>query len=229
MRIPTEHFSNVPVVLLSPSLMSSPEDDPKDSFPRSLVSRLMVPESSSNAVRNSVGSAPSSPNLHRGMTVSSSSAPGSRVESSMSCSVDGPASLQPVSPASTISDRRYVVTLRCHKYKNMYQQSCSNWLCYNTTMFKFSVLLIIITLLAVSLHMYVLVLFYLYRTRMSRARTLGRGGDTKPADRLKGMQMIVCHDCKIMVIQIIKSSRTSRSAIRNNAIRNLTLNLSPVY
>lgn len=32
-----------------------------------------------------------------------------------------------------------------------------------------------------------------------------------------------------MVLQIIKSSRTSRSAILNHAIRNLTLDLSPVY
>lgn len=39
MRIPTEHFAHVPVVLLSPSLLPSPEDEP--SFPRSLMSRLV--------------------------------------------------------------------------------------------------------------------------------------------------------------------------------------------
>lgn len=44
MRIPTEHFSNVPVVLLSPSLMPSPEDETNTSFPRSLMARLMSPE-----------------------------------------------------------------------------------------------------------------------------------------------------------------------------------------
>lgn len=162
MRIPTEHFSNVPVVLLSPSLMSSPEteDDAKTSFPRSLVTRLLPADgagtTTSNTERTSVGSAPSSPAPpHRPGYCSS--APGSRVESSLSMA------------ASPASERR---------------------------------------------------------GRMSRARTLGR---PTVSDRLRGMQMVVCHDCKIMVIQIIKSSRTSRSAIRNNAIRNLTLNISPVY
>lgn len=64
MRIPTEHFRNVPVVLLSPSLMSSPvtssapspchhahgaSSGPSsildDSFPRSLMERLLRTES----------------------------------------------------------------------------------------------------------------------------------------------------------------------------------------
>lgn len=123
MRIPTEHFSNVPVVLLSPSLMSSPEDEAKDSFPRSLVSRLMLPDSQSNSARNSVGSAPNSPQLQRGVTVcgNSSSVPGSRAESSLG---DGPMSLQPISPASTISERR-LVTLFVLAYivPHIYSQS----------------------------------------------------------------------------------------------------------
>lgn len=65
MRIPTEHFRNVPVVLLSPSLMSSPvtstapspshhahhvtSSGPSsildDSFPKSLMERLLRTES----------------------------------------------------------------------------------------------------------------------------------------------------------------------------------------
>ena len=65
MRIPTDHFRNVPVVLLSPSLMNSPctSNTPSpshhahggasshgqsslvdESFPRSLMERLMRPE-----------------------------------------------------------------------------------------------------------------------------------------------------------------------------------------
>lgn len=62
MRIPTEHFRNVPVVLLSPSLMNSPctSNTPSPShhahggsgphslvdetFPRSLMERLLRPE-----------------------------------------------------------------------------------------------------------------------------------------------------------------------------------------
>lgn len=154
MRIPTEHFSNVPVVLLSPSLMSSPEEEYKETFPRSLVSRLIPDETNSPSRTNSVGSAPSSPSLQRS-NIMTSSAPPSRMENVLD---------QAPSPArSTTSERRL-------------------------------------------------------------PRRLGKVGD-----RLRGVQMIVCHDCKIMVIQIIRSSRTSRSAIRNNAIRNLTLNISPVY
>ncbi|TGZ48464.1 Protein spire [Temnothorax longispinosus] len=49
------------------------------------------------------------------------------------------------------------------------------------------------------------------------------------AERLRGVAVVVCHDCRIMVIQIIKSSRTTRATIRNNVISRLTLNLSPAY
>lgn len=158
MRIPTEHFSNVPVVLLSPSLMSSPEEEVKESFPRSLVNRLM-PEESTPTHTNSVGSAPNSPSLQRS-NVMTCSAPPSRLENYLD---------QAPSPArSTTSERRAPV-------------------------------------------------------RSNKLNSKGVG------DKIRGVQMIVCHDCKIMVIQIIRSSRTSRSAIRNNAIRNLTLNISPVY
>lgn len=136
MRIPTEHFSNVPVVLLSPTLMSSPEDDNhKDTFPRSLMARLMIPDQQqqqpslqnqrNNIVRNnSVGSAPSSPQFQRaanGVGVnngieSSNSAPGSRVESRMATSMEGPTSLPAESPASTISERRFVICLLLLKF-----------------------------------------------------------------------------------------------------------------
>lgn len=70
MRIPTEHFRNVPVVLLSPSLMTtpvtstapSPSHNPHhlppngsanvfdDAFPRSLLERLMRTETQSKVI-----------------------------------------------------------------------------------------------------------------------------------------------------------------------------------
>ncbi|KPJ07133.1 Protein spire [Papilio machaon] len=171
MRIPTEHFAHVPVVLLSPSLLPSPEDE-APSFPRSLVSRLVSPEHHDN----SVGSAPSSPVSRRACP---QSAPGSRggsrggsalgfadlavhAPSAMTRSVDGPGSMPCV-----INDRR------------------------------------------------------------SRG---GRGsGGASAAERLRGVQMAVCHDCKAMVLQIIKSSRAARSASRDRALRHLTLDLAPVY
>jgi len=80
MRIPTEHFSRVPVFALSPGL-SSPEgsDDGSSSptFGRALMNRLLssnhstpqapAPQTTSQAPQrfNSVGSAPTSPTLTR--------------------------------------------------------------------------------------------------------------------------------------------------------------------
>lgn len=112
MRIPTEHFSNVPVQLLSPSLQSSPtvSNAPSpshhggidESFPRSLMERLLrtdvdrkvtkpsTPVSrpclNSNVslqTRNTVGSAPSSPKNQR----STSSTPGSSQPNSL-CTIN---------------------------------------------------------------------------------------------------------------------------------------------
>ncbi|CAH1396254.1 unnamed protein product [Nezara viridula] len=143
MRIPTEHFSHVPVVALSPSMLSPTEPD--DSLSRSLAMKLLP---------DGVGSAPTSPKLTR-------SAPPSQMSTSLIS--EGPISLPPSSPSYAPSDK---------------------W-------------------------------------RVARARAMGR----QKAEKLKGLQMTVCHDCKAMVLQIIKSSRTTR----NNAIRNLTLDLSPVY
>ncbi|XP_035446478.2 protein spire isoform X2 [Spodoptera frugiperda] len=181
MRIPTEHFAHVPVVLLSPSLLPSPEDEAHSSFPRSLMSRLVSPEYSS-MVENSVGSAPSSPAAARrgGAGAAAHSAPGSRGGSalgfsdqlsvpphSMSRSVDGPQAMSLVNTPPSTLDRR---------------------------------------------------------ARYGRSTT-----GVTAAERLRGVQMAVCHDCKAMVLQIIKSSRASRSASRDRALRHLTLDLAPVY
>ncbi|CAG9784110.1 unnamed protein product, partial [Diatraea saccharalis] len=109
MRIPTEHFAHVPVVLLSPSLLPSPEDEAA-SFPRTLMARLVSAPHDSTA-ENSVGSAPSSPACARragagagagaggGAGGAAHSAPGSRAPSrggsalGFSVYSDGPGSM----------------------------------------------------------------------------------------------------------------------------------------
>ncbi|KAF5275580.1 hypothetical protein FQA39_LY06692 [Lamprigera yunnana] len=48
-------------------------------------------------------------------------------------------------------------------------------------------------------------------------------------DKLKGSQLVVCHDCKMMLQQIIKSAHTNRTAIRNKTLQNLSLNLPSVF
>lgn len=69
MRIPTEHFSKVPVSSLSPAL--SPRDEEKELLPGS---RTPTPNSTNGPTstnnkpagrKNSVGSAPTSPNMSR--------------------------------------------------------------------------------------------------------------------------------------------------------------------
>ncbi|XP_022902268.1 protein spire [Onthophagus taurus] len=48
-------------------------------------------------------------------------------------------------------------------------------------------------------------------------------------DKTRGSLMAVCLDCKMMVLQIIKSAQANRSAIRNKHLQTLTLNISPVF
>ncbi|CAG4976203.1 unnamed protein product [Parnassius apollo] len=171
MRIPTEHFAHVPVVLLSPSLLPSPEDEAQSSFPRSLMSRLVSPEHTV-AVDNSVGSAPSSPVSRRAGCPQS--APGSRGNSALGFHLATPAMTRSEGPGSMPC----VVPLSAPDRRSRYGRSATG---------------------------------------------------TSAAERLRGVQMAVCHDCKAMVLQIIKSSRASRSASRDRALRHLTLDLAPVY
>ncbi|XP_059482848.1 protein spire isoform X2 [Neocloeon triangulifer] len=196
MRIPTEHFSRVPVFALSPGL-SSPEgsDDGSSSptFGRSLMNRLLAaapqqmtaPPAPAPQRFNSVGSAPTSPTLTRRTTSSatptqlhSDTPPPLKVELETLSSSAGsdekcPTENQPQSLPVTVDK------------PNPAQ-----------------------------------------RGFLMRSKTLGRpSGADKTAEKLKGLQMIVCLDCKTMVLQIIKTSRTSRS----QAIKNLSLNISPVY
>ncbi|GJQ85606.1 putative actin binding protein [Trypoxylus dichotomus] len=114
MNIPMEHFSSVPVVLLSPSIMASPEDDYNATFSKS------------------------KPQSEASMSANSSRQP------------------SPSRPSSS----------------------------------------------------------------MERFR--------KPS-LARASQMAVCLDCKMMVLQIIKSAQANRSAIRNKHIQSLTLNISPVF
>lgn len=60
-----------------------------------------------------------------------------------------------------------------------------------------------------------------------KANAVGKAAGV--VDKLKGSQLVVCHDCKMMLQQIIKSARTNRTAIRNKTLQNLSLNLSPVF
>lgn len=61
----------------------------------------------------------------------------------------------------------------------------------------------------------------------AKASTIGKAATV--VDKMKGNETVVCHDCKMMVLQIIRTARVNRSEIRNKTLQSLTLNLSPVF
>ncbi|XP_046386776.1 protein spire isoform X2 [Ischnura elegans] len=224
MRIPTEHFSRVPVFALSPNLSPEEEEDEDEeevsgkagpsststtSFPRSLVNRLLVTELPQGLLlRSSVGSAPSSPNLPRSPL---SNSPQHQPHSNRPPSANA-AAVMPHSVSSSSADRD-TGERKCgdgaeappsnnpHILQNgSAASSQSSSMKHTSTPLQ-------------------------RRGRLTRSKTLGRPVGIPQAEKLKGLQMNVCHDCKTMVLHIIKTSRTKR----NNAIKNLSLDLSPVY
>lgn len=147
MNIPMEHFSTIPVVLLSPSIMCTPEEEPRDSITKTFI--------------NKINSSGSSGGLSKDSSPDTGKSPSGAMES------------------STISDPG------------------SSHITPSLSKFR------------------------------TTAVNVGRA--SRMVDRLKGSQMVVCLDCKMMVLQIIKSARVNRSAIRNKTLQSLTLNLSPVF
>ncbi|CAG5107779.1 Similar to spir: Protein spire (Drosophila melanogaster) [Cotesia congregata] len=175
MRIPTEHFAHVPVVLLSPGLLLSPSTSEPDS------TRSPWPRPG-----GAVGSAPASPAhrrhdpaLNNGTPLSTPN-PGTPADN-----------LTPGSTPTSLGRRDDLLDRSRYPKVGGSPSRMSN----------------------------------------SAIGSLGPGIGNEPlvAERLRGVSMVVCHDCRIMVIQIIKSSRSTRATIRNNVISRLTLNLSPAY
>ncbi|XP_020293014.1 protein spire isoform X2 [Pseudomyrmex gracilis] len=175
MRIPTEQFARVPVVLLSPGLLMSPTES----------------ESSKNSwLRNSgaVGSAPASPASRR-------------KDSAMRSGT--PASTPTTTPVTSLTP---MSTPPSHARREMENQGVDKR-CYKSGGSPAAL-----------------------STTKTFSTSSGPSAEQRmAAERLRGVAVVVCHDCRIMVIQIIKSSRTTRATIRNNVISRLTLNLSPAY
>ncbi|XP_015591772.1 protein spire isoform X2 [Cephus cinctus] len=180
MRIPTEHFSHVPVVLLSPGLLLSPSSSEPDSGTRSPWLRPA----------GGVGSAPASPAARRRNSAMRTSTPSS-TPMITPAGTPTPAGTQTPPPNGRRDDDPGSVDKRGYRSAGS-PAKLSTTAAFNDL------------------------------GGLSAEQRLA-------AERLRGVAMVVCHDCRIMVIQIIKSSRTTRATIRNNVISRLTLNLSPVY
>ncbi|XP_043792615.1 protein spire isoform X2 [Apis laboriosa] len=169
MRIPTEHFAHVPVVLLSPGLLLSPSSSEPDTSKSSWLRS-----------NGAAGSAPASPASRRKDSSLKSVTPSS-TPTTTPVLILTPTSTPPshARRETEIQDKRLPANVPSPKA------------------------------------------FSSFTSQNSEQRLA--------AERLRGVSMVVCHDCRIMVIQIIKSSRTTRATIRNNVISRLTLNLSPAY
>uniref|UniRef100_A0A2M4BBN8 Putative kinase non-catalytic c-lobe domain protein n=1 Tax=Anopheles marajoara TaxID=58244 RepID=A0A2M4BBN8_9DIPT len=248
MRIPTEHFRNVPVVLLSPSLMNSPctSNTPSpshhahggggtgsgptsmvdESFPRSLMERLLRPELD-RKTRNTVGSAPSSPKNQR----SASSTPGT--------SLHGGETLSLSLAASGAHQQQQQQHLHHHQHHHGAKESTGTVSSAVAGAQKCS-------LMSRSMegpnslppqsparpHSNCSTLDR--KNRFAKAFTLTTaGGQSSGLDpqkeRLTGELMAVCNDCRSLVLEIIRSSRQTRTTARNQVLRHLTLDISPVY
>ncbi|XP_076753537.1 spire type actin nucleation factor isoform X2 [Xylocopa sonorina] len=175
MRIPTEHFAHVPVVLLSPGLLLSPSSSEPDTSKSSWL-----------RAGGAAGSAPASPASRR---------KDSSLKSVTPSSTPTTTPVLILTPTSTPPShaRRETENQEKRSYKGSGSPA-------NVPSPK---------------------AFSSFTSHLPEQRLA--------AERLRGVSMVVCHDCRIMVIQIIKSSRTTRATIRNNVISRLTLNLSPAY
>ncbi|EDX05605.1 GD24252 [Drosophila simulans] len=244
MRIPSEHFRNVPLVLISPSLLSSPASSSTpspshhaqqahssstgnimdDQFPKSLIERLLRSESD-RKTRSTVGSAPSSPKHQR----SNMSTPGISVgpgASSSSAAATGQA-VEALHDQATMSSS-YSAAMRP---SGVHQQQKQH---YNNAMSR-----------SMEGPRSLPVHSPAYRplsnnstlerkSRFSRGFNLFSSGShlaqtQEQKENLRGEQVTVCNDCQGLVNEITSSVKQKRSSARNRTIQNLTLDLTPVW
>ncbi|XP_067623621.1 protein spire isoform X2 [Eurosta solidaginis] len=243
MRIPTEHFRNVPLVLISPSLLASPAGSSTPSpshhahhthssstgnildetFPKSLIERLLRSESE-RKTRNTVGSAPSSPKHQR----SNMSTPGTThvITTRTGTCVTGQAIEAEDTSAMTSSYNSNIANGSGAQH-NLYANNNKHINIMSRSMEGPRSLPANSPARA---HSNSSTLDR--KTNFSRAFTLSSSGtqlSQEQKENMRGELVAVCHDCKGLVMEITKSSKQTRSSARNRALQNLTLDLSPVY
>ena len=81
------------------------------------------------------------------------------------------------------------------------------------------------------LHVSKAIFCFHFRNKVLRAFTLSSSNNqlSDQKENIRGEQVPVCDDCKGLVMEITSSSKQTRSSARNRALKNLTLDLSPVY
>ncbi|EDV31476.1 uncharacterized protein Dana_GF14534, isoform A [Drosophila ananassae] len=242
MRIPSEHFRNVPLVLISPSLLSSPASSSTpspshhahqahssstgnivdDQFPKSLIERLLRSESD-RKTRSTVGSAPSSPKHQR----SNMSTPGISVGPGASAAHATGQAVEALHDQASMS-ASYSAAMRPSGVHQQQKQQ------YNNAMSR-----------SMEGPRSLPVHSPAYRplsnnstlerkSRFSRGFNLFSSGShlaqtPEQKENLRGEQVTVCNDCQGLVNEITSSVKQKRSSARNRTIQNLTLDLTPVW
>ncbi|EDW12839.2 protein spire isoform X1 [Drosophila mojavensis] len=247
MRIPSEHFRNVPLVLISPSLLSSPasSNTPSpshhahhmhssstgnimdDQFPKSLIERLLRSESD-RKTRSTVGSAPSSPKHQR----SNMSTPGISVgpgSAAAAAAATGQA-VEALHDQASMS-ASYSGAMRpsgVHQYQQKQQH-------YNNAMSRSMEGPRSLPVHSPAHRPLSNSSTLERKSRFSRGFALFSSGShlaqtqQDQKENLRGEQVTVCNDCQGLVNEITSSVKQKRSSARNRTIQNLTLDLTPVW
>ncbi|XP_064535450.1 protein spire isoform X2 [Drosophila montana] len=248
MRIPSEHFRNVPLVLISPSLLSSPASSSTpspshhaahhahssstgnimdDQFPKSLIERLLRSESD-RKTRSTVGSAPSSPKHQR----SNMSTPGISVgpgSAAAAAAATGQA-VEALHDQASMS-ASYSGAMRpsgVHQYQQKQQH-------YNNAMSRSMEGPRSLPVHSPAHRPLSNSSTLERKSRFSRGFALFSSGShlaqtqQDQKENLRGEQVTVCNDCQGLVNEITSSVKQKRSSARNRTIQNLTLDLTPVW
>ncbi|KAL7740750.1 hypothetical protein ACLKA6_012365 [Drosophila palustris] len=249
MRIPSEHFRNVPLVLISPSLLSSPASSSTpspshhgahhqthssstgnimdDQFPKSLIERLLRSESE-RKTRSTVGSAPSSPKHQR----SNMSTPGISVGPGSAAGAAAAAAAQTGQAVEALHDQ---ASMSASYSAAMRPAGVQKQLHYNNAMSRSMEGPRSLPVNSPAHRPLSNSSTLERKTRFSRGFALFSSGShlaqtqQDQKENLRGEQVTVCNDCQGLVNEITSSVKQKRSSARNRTIQNLTLDLTPVW
>ncbi|KAH8293112.1 hypothetical protein KR044_004276 [Drosophila immigrans] len=256
MRIPSEHFRNVPLVLISPSLLSSPASSSTpspshhhaahqlhsastgnimdDQFPKSLIERLLRSESD-RKTRSTVGSAPSSPKHQRSnmSTPGISVGPGSAAAAAAAAAHAAAAASGTGQAVEALHDQASMSASYSAAMRPAGVQQ--KQLHYNNAMSRSMEGPRSLPVNSPAHRPFSNNSTLERKSRFSRGFALFSSGShlaqsqQDQKENLRGEQVTVCHDCQGLVNEITSSVKQKRSSARNRTIQNLTLDLTPVW
>ncbi|XP_069175377.1 protein spire homolog 1 isoform X2 [Procambarus clarkii] len=246
MRIPTEHFSNIPVQMLTPQALSPREDeDDSISLPRSILSRLTFNISEHIAKRIQVTEheehTTSDDILSQDLPLPTSNSGGWSGErrSSVSGSVgsapssptlsrtDGPQSLPTQPPVPYVSEAiKNILHSQLHSHCSLHRARTIGRLEGKSRRSLPPRLERARTMATIDCRT--------AKERLMAEKQKQRSRTTQVEEHLRGELMCVCGDCKAMVLHILASIKVRREQMSSSTLHesprhHLHLNLNPVY